>query len=250
MSDFAEGYAVGVGNNQGYCSPYGMGYGGFGGFGGDWLAILVLFALFGNGGWGYGGNGGGVSGEIQRGFDTSGINNKLNGIENGLCDGFYAQNTNTLTGFSNVQNTLCQGFSGVNATINQGVNSINQGICNLGYNIQGGFNDISHQISDCCCQTQRAIDGVNYNLETQSCETRRAIEDSTNRVIGFLTNQQMDALRAENAQLTAQLSNNAQTERIISRLSPCPVPAYPACPPTGAYNWQTWGGGNNCGCGC
>lgn len=255
---FTEGFAVGQGMaNNNCCMPYASGFGGFGGWGGDWLAIIVLAALFG-GGYGFGGFGGGfgggynggVFGEIQRGFDTQGINNKLNGIENGLCDGFYAQNTNTLNGFSGVQNALCQGFAGVNATVNQVGNSINQGICNLGYNVQGGFNEIGHQISDCCCQTQRAIDGVNYNLATQSCETRRAIEDSTNRVLGFLTDQKIDALRAENAALTAQLSNNAQTERIINRLSPCPIPAYPACPPAGAYNWGAWGGNNNCSCGC
>lgn len=255
---FTEGFAVGQGMaNNNCCMPYGGGFGGLGGWGGDWLAIIVLAALFG-GGFGYGGfggfggAGGGVFGEVQRGFDTQGINNKLNGIENGLCDGFYAQNTNTLNGFSGVQNALCQGFSGVNATINQVGNSINQGICNLGYNVQGGFNEVAHQIGDCCCQTQRAIDGVNYNLATQSCETRRAIEDSTNRVLGFLTDQKIDSLRAENAALTAQLSNNAQTERIISRLAPCPIPAYPACPPAGAYNWNAWGAGNTnaCSCGC
>lgn len=251
MSDFAEGYAVGVGNNQGYCYPYGgMGYGGgFGGLGGDWLAILVLFALFGNGGWG----GNGIGNNNQLGYELGRVAT-TNDVASGFSTSTIMSTQRDLQlgqtqGFADVQQTLCQGFSGVNATVNQVGNSINQGICNLGYTVQGGFNDISRQISDCCCQTQRAIDGVNYNLATQSCETRRAIEDSTNRVIGFLTNQQMDALRAENAQLTAQLSNNAQTERIINRLSPCPIPAYPACPPTGPYNWQTWGG-NNCGCGC
>lgn len=223
-NDFAEGYAFGQGNASG-----GMG------MGGDWFAILLLFALFNNGGLG-GGAGGGIGAEVQRGFDTAGINSKLNGIENGLCDGFYAQNTNTLQGFAGVQNALCQGFSGVNSTVNA-----------VGYGVQSGFADLSRQVSECCCQTQRAIDGVNYNIATQACDTRKAIEDGTNRIIGFLTTQQIDTLRAENAALTAQLSNNAQTERIISRLAPNPIPAYPACPTNGAYGWQGWGGG--CGCG-
>lgn len=252
MSDFAEGYAVGQGNSMNNCcAPWGMGYGGFGGlggfggWGGDLLAIIVLAALFGNGGWGfgggYGGNGGGIYGEVQRGFDTSAITNKLNGLENGLCDGFYAQNTNTLNGFAGVQQTLCQGFGGVNQSIMQN-----------GYETRSAITDIGYALKDCCCQTQRAIDGVNYNLATQSCDTRRVIEDNTNRVLAFLTDQKLDALRAENAALTAQLSNNAQTDKIISRLAPCPIPAYPACPPTGPYNWSAWGynGNNCCGCGC
>ena len=89
-NSFAEGLACGQGMNN-----YGCG-GGFG-WGGDWIAIIVLAALFGGGGFGgWGGGGGNVFGEVQRGFDTTGINNKLNGLENGLCDGFYAQNTNLL----------------------------------------------------------------------------------------------------------------------------------------------------------
>ena len=57
-----------------------------------------------------------TSADVQRGFDTSAVINKLNGLENGLCDGFYAINTGLLTGF----------------------NGVNMNICNL-----------SHEISDC-----------------------------------------------------------------------------------------------------
>lgn len=225
MSEFAEGYAMGAdrNNNCGFM-PWGMG--GFGGWGGDWLAIIVLAALFGNGGWGFGGfgggggYGGGLYGDVQRGFDTAGINNKLNGIENGLCDGFYAVNTGMLNGFAGVERSIMQS----------------------GYETRGAITDVGYALKDCCCQTQRAIDGVNYNLATQSCETRRAIEDNTNRVIAFLTNEKIDSLRTENAALTAQLSQNAQTDRLINRLAPYPIPAYPACPPTGPYNWGACGG--------
>ena len=161
---------------------------------------------------------------MQRGFDTAGINNKLNGIENGLCDGFYAVNTGMLNGFAGAERSIMQS----------------------GYETRGAITDVGYALKDCCCQTQRAIDGVNYNLATQSCETRRAIEDNTNRVIAFLTNEKIDSLRTENAALTAQLSQNAQTDRLINRLAPYPIPAYPACPPTGPYNWGACGG-NACG---
>ena len=79
-----------------------FGYGGFGrgygGYGGDCMTPLA------------------TSADVQRGFDTSAVINKLNGLENGLCDGFYAINTGLLTGF----------------------NGVNMNICNL-----------SHEISDC-----------------------------------------------------------------------------------------------------
>lgn len=258
MSEFAEGYAVGQGNANnnwggwGCCYPGafggfgGMGGMGLGGWGGDWFAILLLFALFANGGWGngFGGNGGGnVFGEVQRGFDTSGINNKLNGIENGLCDGFYAQNTNTLTGFSNVQQSLCQGFSGVNATVNQVGNSINQGICNLGYNIQGGFNDVSRQIGDCCCQTQRGLDGINYNLASQSCDIQQAIDKVGDRVIDRMNQQETAQLRDQVQYYRMRELGLGYVNDAVERIAPCPRPAYPVCNPN-----TPWGGWNNDGC--
>ena len=116
------------------------------GWGGDWIWILVVFALlfgWGNNGWGgNGGNGGGnaqfipyqvgstyTDAAIQRGFDNQAVISKLDGINSGLCDGFYAQNTNMLTGFGNLQNAVQSGFAGVD-----------NAICNLGYNMQQGFN--------------------------------------------------------------------------------------------------------------
>ena len=47
----------------------------------------------------------------------NGLENGVRGIQQGLCDGFYAMNTGMLGGFSNVQSALCQGFSGVNTAI-------------------------------------------------------------------------------------------------------------------------------------
>ena len=66
---------------------------------GGWLWIIVVFALlfgWGNGGFGgFGGNNGGgyvataaTQADIQRGFDNSAVISKLDGISNGLCDGF------------------------------------------------------------------------------------------------------------------------------------------------------------------
>lgn len=197
-NSFSEGFAVGQGMNGGYG----------GGWGGDWLAIIVLAALFGGGGFGWGGGGGNVFGEVQRGFDTSGINNKLNGLENGLCDGFYAQNTNMLTGFAGV----------------------------------------SREIADCCCTTNRNIDQLRFDTERQHCETRRAIDANTDRILGYLTNQEMDRLRAENQALRFNASQSAQNAYLINELRPTAKPAYITCSPfNGAYGWNN---GNACGCGC
>lgn len=198
-NNFAEGVVCGQGMNNG-C----------GGWGSDWIALIFLAALFGGGGFGWGGGGGAnVFGEVQRGFDTTGINNKLNGLENGLCDGFYAQNTNLLNGFAGV----------------------------------------SREIASCCCETNRNIDQLRYETERQHCETRRAIDCSTDRIIGYLTNQEMDRLRAENQALRFNASQAAQNAYLIGELRPTAKPAYLTCSPfSGAYGWNN--GGNACGCGC
>lgn len=198
-NNFAEGVVCGQGMNNG-CNSWGS----------DWIALIFLAAIFGGGGFGWGGGGGAnVFGEVQRGFDTTGINNKLNGLENGLCDGFYAQNTNLLNGFAGV----------------------------------------SREIASCCCETNRNIDQLRFDTERQHCETRRAIDYSTDRIIGYLTNQEMDRLRAENQALRFSASQSAQNAYLINELRPTAKPAYLTCSPfAGAFGWNN--GGNACGYGC
>lgn len=80
MSDFAEGYAVGQGNNN--CGMYG--------FGGEWMWIIVLFALWQNGGFGFGGGNTGLAtqADLAMGFNNSAVLNNLNDIKHSLCEGF------------------------------------------------------------------------------------------------------------------------------------------------------------------
>ena len=248
-----------------YCGNTGNGM-----FGdGSWWVILILFALFGgwgNGGFGGFGGNGGVANEVQRGFDNQSVLNKLNGLENGLCDGFYSQNTTMLQGFNGLQQSIMGGFHGVD-----------NAICNLGYNVQSGFNSLGHQISDCCCATQRAIDGVNYNMATQACETRQAIATSTRDIIDnqnansrqlldFLVNDKLATLQAENQSLRLSASQaeqnavlkaaiDASTAEVIRRTgNECPIPAYVVPNPNCCYNPFGFsygsGYGNSCGCGC
>ena len=95
LADIAA--ATGTHNNDGM----------WGGDGAWWIILLFLFAGgWGNGGWGNGSNGT-VREEVSYGFDMNGIENGIRGIQQGLCDGFYAMNTGMLNGFGDVQNALC-----------------------------------------------------------------------------------------------------------------------------------------------
>lgn len=224
-----------------------------GAFGDDgwWIILLFLFG-FGRNGWGNDGNGGGTRDDIAYGFDMNGLENGIRGIQQGLCDGFYAMNNGMLSGFSGIQNALCQGFAGVTSDMNINTNAITAGITGLG-----------NQLAQCCCdlryENARNFADINYNLATQASDTRRAITDSTREIIDFLTQDKIASLTAENQTLkfaASQQAQNAfiaanqeaQTAELLRRLdTPCPVPAYVVPNPNCCYN--AYGFGFN-GCGC
>lgn len=230
---------------EGEIAPIGGGYnnndnGMFSGGWGGLIGLIAVAALFGwgNGGFGFGGGNNsayGVDAAVQRGFDTQSIISKLDGISNGICDSTFALNNTMTNGFAGVQQSLCQGFNG-----------IDRSVANLGF-----------QLQSCCCDLSRQIDGVNYNMAKNTCDITNAINGSTQQILGFLTQEKISALQAENAALTSQLSQNAQTQTLINTLRPCPTPAYITCSPFesvygfGNYGRQgNCGCGNGCGCGC
>ena len=239
-----------------------------GGFGdGDYWWLILLFLFAGNGNWGFGGNGANrgttTREEITYGFDMNNLENGVRGIQQGLCDGFYAVNTGMLNGFSGLQSSLCQGFAGVNAAVTAGTVATTNGI-----------HDLSTQLAQCCCDNRYALAtsfaDLNYNLATQACDTRRAIADSTRDIIAsndtgvrsildFLTQDKIATLTAENQALkfaASQANQNAfitanqeaQTAEIIRRLGrDCPVPAYVVPNPNCCYA-ATTATANTCGC--
>ena len=262
MENYSEGLATGMALSQDNRYPYpycGMNNGGGFGFGGEWgglIGLLIVASLFGGNGWGFGGNRSGncaTQADISAGFANSEIMSDLNDI--------LLQNS--------------QGFSGVNSTVNTVGNQINQGICNLGFTMQGNFNTLGHQISDCCCKIERGIDGVNYNMAKNTCDIQNSIANSTrdiidsqrcgtDRILNFLTNQEMDRLRSrvqtlefeksqanQNAYIAA--NQDAQTAELLRRLGrDCPTAAYIVPNPNCCYDYRVngVGYGNNGGCGC
>lgn len=233
-------------------------------FGGDgWWAIIIFAMIFGWGGFGgngWGNNGGGAlqgyatQADIQRGFDTSNIVGKLDGISSGLCDGFYAQNTTLMNGFHGVDNAIC----------NMGYQT-QQGFNNTNVALMQGQNALQAQLADCCCQNREAISQVRFDMAQDTCALQntmntntRDIIDSQNAgtraILDYLCNEKISSLQAENndlrraasqdrqsALLTTQMA--AQTQHIINAVNPAPIPAYSVPNPNVYY-------GCNSGCGC
>ena len=229
---------------------------------GSWLWFhIVVFAIFGGWGNGFGGFGGGTNGgvgsEIQRGFDNQAVISKLDGLSNGLCDGFYAMNNSMLTGFNGINSNILQtGF-----VIQQSVNAVT--VANM-----QNTNALQSQLANCCCETREAIQGINYNLATNTCALQNTMNSNTRDIIDsqqagtraildYLCNEKISSLQAENndlrraasqdrqsALLTTQMA--AQTQQIINAVNPAPIPAY-TVPNPNAY---AYGCGCNTGCGC
>lgn len=248
---------------------------GNGGFGDDWAWIIILLLCgWGNGGFGFGGGRGEgtTREEISYGFDMNGLANGIRGIQQGLCDGFYAMNTGMLNGFNGIQSTLCQGFSGVNDAITQSTIAdmqsdfgLQTAINNAAVGVTAQLTNMAADNAACCCDLKTAI-------ATQGCDTRRAIADSTRDIIDsnnagvrsildFLTQDKIATLTAENQSLkfaASQAAQNAfitanqeaQTAELLRRLGdPCPVPAYVVPNPNCCYDARvTFGNGcGNCG---
>lgn len=216
----------------------------------DWSWIIGLalvgglFGGWGNGGFGFGGGRGygGVAEGYALATDFATLERKLDGVNAGLCDGFYAQNTNMLNGFASVQSALCQGFNGLQQTAMQGFHGVDNAICNLGYQTQAGFNSLATQLAQCCCDTRSAIADVKYANERNTCDIIRSAQDNTRAILDYLSGEKIASLQAENAGLKAQISNDKQSAYLISQLrEPCPIPAYYVPNPNCCYN--------PCGCG-
>ena len=215
----AADIAAVTGNNGGFDN-------GFGGNNAWWLLVLFLFAF--NGNWGNGGYGGGVGSEVQRGFDQNAVMNGINGLNMSLA-------------------------------------GINQNISQMGYNM-------SSQFANCCCENRLGIANLGADIAREACADRAAVANgirdilsanqaNTQAILDKMCQQEIDAKNTEIANLRTQLNmqnlaasqaaqtaqliadNTAQTQYVVNRIAPYPVPSY-TVPNPYAYN------GVNAMCGC
>ena len=206
---------------------------GFGDGNGWWIILFLLICGWGGYGFGGGYGGGGFNSPAGQGFATrSDIDAALatQGIESGI---------------TGIGTQLCNGFSGVNSAI-----------ANLGY-----------QNQQCCCDLKQAIGDVNYNMAAQTNILQNTVNNGfrdvieaqnagTQRIIDTITQDKIQSLQTELQSAQLQLSNNAQTERIVNTLRPPVVPSYTVMSPytsiinpTG-FTFGANGCGCNTGCGC
>ena len=223
--------------------PMGGNGGGFGGFGADggWW-IILLFVLLGGWGGGFGGFGGADglypwmnnSQNINSGFRDQMINDNLTSIR----DGLYG----TTAAITGAQNAITQ-----------------QMYTNQIADMERSFS-VQQQLSNCCCENRAATADLKYTVATEACADRAAVSDAlrdvltantanTQRILDKMCQQEIDQLKAQNialqnqvnmqnlaasqAQQTAALiaDNTAQTQYIVNRVAPYPIPSYTVANP-------------------
>jgi hypothetical protein len=231
-----------------------MGNGGFGGgFGGDWGWIILLLLIAGNG-FGFGGGDNiypwmNQANQVNDGFMNQMVNTSVNGIQNAVT-----------SGFGDVQTALCGGFAGVNASVNGAQNGItaqmyNNTIADLERSFASqtantaGLTNLSQQLSQCCCDNRLATCQTQNLVTAESSATRLAIQEQTQAILDKMCQQEIDALKAQNINLQNQVNmqnlaasqaaqtaaliadNTAQTQYLVNRISPYPVPSYTVANP-------------------
>jgi hypothetical protein len=215
---------------------YGSNGFGFGGDGAWWLLVLFLFMFNGNGyGNGFGGNGG----EIQRGFDQQSVMNGINGLTTAVSNGF-----------ANAEVSRCNGQMNILQTLNANQNAMTQ-----------GMNTLAMSLQNCCCENRAAVADLKYTIATEACADRAAVKDGIQVIMDKLCQQEIDALKTQNANLQTQINlanmqasqtaqtakiladNAAQTQALEQYLNPVPIPAYTVQNPNCCGNF-----GYGCGC--
>lgn len=224
-----------------------------------------------------------VVADVQRGFDQQATQSSIAALQaqvgNGFADAAVAQcqgNANTVAAITNGQYATAQAITGAKDTIN-GTLYANQLANNQ------TMNGLAMSLQNCCCENRAGLADLKYTVATENCADRQAVSDgirdlmaqgtaNTQAIVqsqnqGFqsvldkLCQLELDNLKNENQNLRTQLNmaglaasqnaqtaqllqdNNAQTQALINRIAPAPVPAYPVANPNCC-------GAAAFGCGC
>jgi len=156
--------------------------------------------------------------------------------------------------------------------ISNGINGISAQLCNNQMaDLERSFaaqtastaamTGLQSQLANCCCENRSSIADLKYTVATEACADRNAVTSAlrdvltatqaqTQTILDKMCAQEIDNLKAQNIALqnqinmqalaasqtaqTAQLvaDNTAQTQYIVNRVAPYPIPAYTVANPT------------------
>lgn len=148
--------------------------------------------------------------------------------------------------------------NGLERSVSNGDNAISLAIMQEGNARQAGQTAIQTQLASCCCENKQLIGDLKYTIATEDCATRQAIADNARAIVDncnanfrsmmdYFTQDKIATLTAENQNLkfaASQDRQNAllttvmsqQTDTILNRVNPRPIPAYQVANPNVGVN--------------
>lgn len=202
-------------------------------------------------------------------FAFNNLDRAVTGINQGICDGFYAVNSSLMSGFNGVGNTMQGGFNATQVALMQGNNALQAQLADCCCTTKGairdaqftnmqGQNAIQTQIAQCCCDTNnnitRGFADIGYRMATDTCalktqmanDTRDIIDSQnagTRAILDYLCQEKISDLQNENQALRLAASQAQQNSTIGAMISAseatilrrtgseCPQAAYIVQPP-------------------
>lgn len=189
----------------------GYGYGGDGLFGGQGLWLFAILALM------WGGNG------------------FFGGRNNGYYDGRAAtvEDLNNSANFTRLESQVMNNGNRIESK----TDAIENGICNLGYEMAQQFSSTNSKLADCCCENRLAIANTNAHIDQSNALVNANITAQTQKVLDAIAQNKIEALQGRINQLELQQAVAG-------------VVRYPSTFAYSAGQSPFCSGAYGCGCGC
>ena len=238
---------------------FGGGFGGWGmgGFGGG-LGVDFPWLMNGQSA---------INANTNAGFNQAATASQLSGIQSAIASGFG----DTALGIAGINQNICQSGNATVAAVTGAQNAIAQQLySNQLADLERSFaaqtaatqnsNALQSQLANCCCENRLSIANLSADIARENCADRAAVADGirdilaatqaqTQAILDKMCQQEIDALKAQNSTLQTQVlmkdlaasqtaqtaalvaDNTAQTQYLVNRISPYPIPAYTVANP-------------------
>lgn len=230
---------------------------GFGGFGGNGNIGGMMYPWM------------NLQDTTQAGFNQAATASQLSGIQSAISSGFG----DTALGIAGVNQNICQTGNATVAAITGAQNALAQQMySNQLAELERSFaaqtaatqgnNALQGQLANCCCENRAATQDLKYTIATEACADRAAVSDGirdvltatqaqTQTILDKMCQMEIDNLKAQNSALQSQVlmkdfaasqtaqtaslmaDNALQTQYIVNRVAPYPIPSYTVPNPFG-----------------
>lgn len=230
---------------------------GFGGFGGNGNIGGMMYPWM------------NLQDTTQAGFNQAATASQLSGIQSAISSGFG----DTALGIAGVNQNICQTGNATVAAITGAQNALAQQMySNQLAELERSFaaqtaatqgnNALQSQLASCCCENRLATANLSADLAREACADRAAVSNGirdvltatqaqTQTILDKMCQMEIDNLKAQNSALQSQvlmkdfaasqtaqtaslMADNAfQTQYIVNRVAPYPIPSYTVPNPFG-----------------